>query len=452
MKERLKRARIYVTGEGLGPFLVRSVAGSSAVQLGGMILTFLVGVQLARGLGVAGYGYYGIAMAVVTLATIPASVGIPKLVIREIAAAQSRNDNGIVFGVLRWAERVCWRISAVIATIIAVAAAVAWTSGLGNVAIAVLLGVPMIVLLPLASIRGSALRGLNHIVLGQLPIGLVRPLAMSILLFAAFSWGLRISATSAMALNSVTVAGALVLASYWLASKLPQRRGSRWTGNTRGWIASSIPMALTDAIQNLQVQLAILVLGALLTAAEAGLFRVATTISIVVGAPMTTISLVALSPFASLHATGDYIRLQKVVTHCARLQFAVVVCLALPLLIAAGPILAIAFGQSFASAAGTLKILVIGQIINAAAGPNGAVLNMTGHERRVSRAVFVGLALNIVSVVFFSPSLGSVGGAIGVVASQICWNALLWADAKNRLSIDTSVLGLPFNRQPQANP
>ena len=54
----IRTARAYWTGEGLGSFFVRSVAGTGAVQLAGMAVGFLVGVQLARGLGVTGYGYY----------------------------------------------------------------------------------------------------------------------------------------------------------------------------------------------------------------------------------------------------------------------------------------------------------------------------------------------------------------------------------------------------------
>jgi hypothetical protein len=50
----LSRGRDYIGGEGLGPYLVRSVAATGAVRLAAMAATFLVGVQLARGLGVSG--------------------------------------------------------------------------------------------------------------------------------------------------------------------------------------------------------------------------------------------------------------------------------------------------------------------------------------------------------------------------------------------------------------
>lgn len=442
MKERINRARRYVTGEGLGPFLVRSVAGSGAVQLAGMVATFLVGVQLARGLGVTGYGYYGIAMAVITLATIPGTFGIPKLVTREVAAAQLRKDPSLMFGVIQWADRVCGRISALIAAAMAIGALVAWRSGSPVLGLAILLGAPMVALLPLSAVRGAALRGLHRIVLGQLANVLIRPLAMSILLFAIFVAGVAIGAPTVMALNSIIAAVALLLTHRWLARSLPADRPPQPNIDARGWLATSIPMALGDVITTLQRQLAVLLLGILTVPGEVGLFRAAIATAAVLMVPVTVVNIVVLPMFSRLHSEGDHARLQKVVTASALIQFAGVLLLSLPLFLAAGPLFALVFGSSYAAAADTIRVLAVGAVIAAAAGPNAALLNMTGHERRVTRAVAIALVVNIALVGLLAPTWGSLGTAAGVVAGQCCWNAMLWLDARRRLSVDTSVLGI----------
>jgi hypothetical protein len=59
-------------GESLGRKLIGATVGSAGVRLAGMAVTFLVGVQLARYLGPAGYGIYGSVMAVVTLLAVAA--------------------------------------------------------------------------------------------------------------------------------------------------------------------------------------------------------------------------------------------------------------------------------------------------------------------------------------------------------------------------------------------
>jgi O-antigen/teichoic acid export membrane protein len=442
MRQRIARARSYVTGEGLGAFLVRSVAGTGAVQLLGMAVGFLVGVQLARGLGVSGYGYYGIAMAVITLATIPGPLGIPKLVTREVAAAHSRGDAGAIHGVLRWADRTCWRISVAIAFALAIGAAIAWARGAPLLGAAILFGAPMIALLPLARRRAGALRGLHDIVLGQLSNMLVRPLAMSILLFVGFSAGVAIGAPTAMALNSVTAVGALVLTQYWLARRLPAGEPVRSAEQERGWLASSIPMALTDAVQSLQQQLSVLVLGILAAPGDVGLFRVAIAILPVIAVPTTVVNVVVLPMISRLHSEGDRPRLQRLVTASALMRFTGVVLLSLPLLFAAEPLLRLVFGESYVPAANTIRIVAFASMIGSAFGPNAAVLNMTGHERRVTRAVSIALILNVAVIALLAPRLGSLGSAIGILAGQICWNLLLWIEAKRRLSVETSIFGI----------
>jgi len=442
MKRWIAGARSYLSGEGLGAFLVRSVAGTGIVQLAGMIVGFVVGVQLARGLGVAGYGYYGIAMAVITLATIPGTLGIPKLVTREVAAAQARGDSGAMHSVLRWADRTCWRISAAIAVLLAIGAAIAWIEGAPLLGAAILFGAPMVALLPLASIRAGALRGLHDIVLGQLSSILVRPLAMAILLFIGFTAGVAIGAPTAMALNSITAVGALALTHYWLTRRLPAGRPVHSAGQERGWLASSIPMALTDAVQSLQLQLSVLVLGILAAPAQVGLFRVSIAILPVIAVPTTVINLVALPMISRLHTEGDKARLQRLVTASALMRFVGVTALSLPLLLAAEPLLRLIFGESYVPAADTIRIVAAASIVGSAFGPNAAVLNMTGHERRVTRAVSMSLVVNVALIALLAPRWGSVGSAIGFFAGQCFWNVMLWIDARRRVSVETSILGI----------
>lgn len=57
--------RRYLAQDGLGPLLVKAFLGSAGLRIAGMGFGFLVGVQLARGLGADGYGVYGLAMSIV---------------------------------------------------------------------------------------------------------------------------------------------------------------------------------------------------------------------------------------------------------------------------------------------------------------------------------------------------------------------------------------------------
>ena len=66
--------------------LVVSGISSLALRLGGLAASFELGVILARALGPAEFGIYGLVIAVSALTMNFALLGIPQLAVREIAA------------------------------------------------------------------------------------------------------------------------------------------------------------------------------------------------------------------------------------------------------------------------------------------------------------------------------------------------------------------------------
>lgn len=440
--ERLNRARAYVLSPGLGPLFVRSLAGSSAVRIASMVASFGVGVQLARALGVQGYGYYGLALSILTIASVPAELGLPGLVTREVSAAAAREDYSALFGVLRWADRTCWKVSAVLALAVAVVGGALLARGSPILGAAVLLGTPSIPFMALSRIRGAALQGLHYITLGQIPANLLRPLLLSLLLFAVYVAG-AVTPPVAMALNSATALIVFLVAQSWLAARTPARVPAAVVQSGRAWLASTIPMALTDGMRMLQLELTTLLLGLITVAANVGLFRIAVVTANIAAAPLVVIVFTTMPMIARLHAEGDAARLQKVVTYSAWVQTAGVLLLSLPLLLFPELLLSLVFGQQFAAAAGPMRIVAAGQIVNAAFGPNAALLSMTHLERRVTRAMAIGLAVNVATVLFLGAVFGATGAALGFAASLLCWNLLTWRDARRKLRIETSVFHWP---------
>ncbi len=425
---------------GLGPVLVRSMAGSSAVQMAGMAVTFLVGVQLARGLGVAGYGIYGVAMAVISLASIPGEFGLPKLVTREVAAASARNDLPMLFGVLRWSDKACYAVSALVAGVTALGAFLFAGESASPVAEAILWGAPVIPLLALAKIRGAALQGMHFIVRGQISVELVRPLLLSALLFLVFRFVTDAGSAEVMALNAVTAAAALVLSQRWLKARLPRPLPTQLTEHGKQWRASSVPMALADGMRIMHVQLAILLLGILATAPDVGLFRIAASIVVMVQVPIALMNRVTSPVFAKLYAQNDLRRLQQLCTRTAQVMAAAVMALSLPFIFAGEPMIGFIFGADFAPAYTSVVILCAGQVISASFGPNANLLTMTGHERRVTRAMFIALGVNLAVATVLIPSWNSAGAAFAMVSSLLAWNVLTWLDAKRLIGVQTSLL------------
>ena len=430
--------RRYLLGGGLGPFLVRATAGSGAVHAAGMLLAFLVGLQLARGLGVEGYGHYGIAMAVIAVISIPGEFGLPRLVTREVAAASASKDLARLFGVISWADRMSLTVALPLALVIAVGGFLVTNRDSSPVAVAIAAGAPIIPLVALAKIRGAALQGLHFIVRGQIPFRLLRPLAFSILLFVLFALWPEAGAAEAMALNGITAAISLLVGYLWLRNRLPPRPQS--VVQTRGWLASSIPMALSDGMRIMQLNLVVLILGLMIEPEQVGLFRVAASTVIVVATPIVMMNFTVSPVMAKLFAEGDMRRLQQVVSHTAQVMTLAIAALTLPFLLWGGPLLSFAFGEDFAPALPALLILCVGQIMQAAFGPGSSLLMMTGHEKRVTRASATGLMLSIVSATLLIPYLGILGAAIASSLALTTWSALTWRDARRLLALETSLL------------
>jgi O-antigen/teichoic acid export membrane protein len=413
------------------------MAGSTLVQLAGMALTFLVGVQLARGLGVERYGQYGIAMAVIVMASIPGEFGLPRLLTREVAAAQARSDLPRLFAVLRWSDRLCYLMSAAAAAVVILGTLAIYGRSLPPVATAILFGAPIIPLAALARLRGATLQGLHHVVLGQIPPVLLRPLFFSAALLILFQLVSAADAAHAMALNAGTAAVALAFAAYWTHRRLPSPQPTETLASDKRWLSSALTLGLGTGIWLLQGQLAVFVLALLASDVEVGLFRIGLSIIALLVLPMTLIANVISPQIASLHSARDRAGLQRLATSSARLQFAGVLLITLPFLLAAEPIVTILFGTEYEGAAAGLRILCAGQIFSALFGINATLLTMTRHEGRLTRAVAVGLIASVALTVILVPRLGNAGAAWAYSASYVVWNLIAWIDARRLLGVNT---------------
>jgi O-antigen/teichoic acid export membrane protein len=404
-----------------------------------MVATFAAGVLLARGLGVANLGYFSIATAIVTMAGIPGQFGLPKLVVREVAASSARDDTATIFGVLRWANRTCYAISGIVLLLVVSATLLVAHGDQASLRTAILIGSPMIPLVALLRIRGAALQGIHFITLGRTPDNLLRPALFALLLPVVFVVTPRLQVDAAMAASSISAGITFLIAHLWLASRLPPRP-ARLSSAGRRWLSSSLPMAAADAIRILQFQLSILVLGLVASPSEVGLFRTAAAVGTFASAPGVLVTSTIMPFIARLESEGDRDRLQTLITRATQLQFVATLLLSAPILLAGTGLLSLIFGHGFGLASRSTAILLVSQVLNTAFGPNGALLNMTHHEARLTRAMIVGIVLMAAFVFVLGGTYGAAGAALGTLISMMAWNFLAARDTKRLVGIDTTIL------------
>lgn len=440
----IQQLRFYFASDGLGSTLVRALVGSAGVRIVGMVFGFLVGIQLARGLGAAGYGVYGIAMSIISLITIPTEFGLPQLVTREVAAAQVRNNGALIRGVLHCANRTVILLS----VSMTVAGLVSWLLFKerlsAGVAITLLAGLPLVPLVALGNLRGAALRGLQQIVRGQLPEVVLRPAVFSLLLLlASVLLPSGLSPMIAMVMQTIAAGVTLLVASLMLRCFLPEIHSASVPAiHAKTWLRSALPMALTEGMRMLHGNVSILLLSAFSTSVIVGVFRVATSMGLLLTMPVTLLHVVSAPVFSRLHAAGDHKRLQRMLSWVAAAMVTGVVLVTLPFVLVGPQLLANVFGAEFGSSNAPLLILSAGTLISSAFGAGATLLNMAGYERRVTRAFGLSLiVLGLLSVPFIK-LWGAVGAALANSIAFILWSMLMWLDARRLLYLDTSVVPL----------
>lgn len=100
-------------------------------------------------------------------------------------------------------------------------------------------------------------------------------------------------------------------------------------------------------------------------------------------------------------------------------------------------LLSIVYGEQYKQAVTALNIIIIGQLVNIGVGSPGVLLTMAGYERVVMISSISASLLGISASFVLSPSLGHVGGAIGVALTFGTHNILLWAYSWTRLKSPT---------------
>lgn len=443
------RARNFLTRPGLGPQLVKSVIGSAGLRIVGMVFSFLVGVLLTRNLGAAGYGVYGVSMSIIALLSVPVEFGMPQLLVREVSAAEVAGNWGRMRGVLHWASHAALLFSTVISGGVLIWILLTDRSLATPLSMALLAGILMIPFGALGRQRGAALMGLHHIAKGQFPEVIIRPAVFSLLLLlTGYFCASPLTPALAMMLGTFSAATAFTVVTIMFNRIRPDSmRHAKKEFDSRRWWASAIPMAMAEGMRQLQANIATLVMGVLATAAAVGVFRAASSISVIVSIPVTLFILVGSPMISKLHAQGDKERLQRLLGWLSVGMTVGSILLTVPFLIAAGSLLARVFGAEFEASSQPLLILCLGSILYSALGSSVILLNMTGHEKRVTRAFMI----SIVTLAVVSPPLvhfyGVNGAAWANVIAMLLGNGLMWRDARRLLSLDASLLSF-LRRRP----
>lgn len=423
--------------------LLRGGVAGVLIRAGAVLAGLIASVTLARLLGPETYGIYAFVFSLITLIGLPVKMGLPTLILRETARADQANDGALMNGIWRWADRA---IALMASLVLGATGLYLWlVSGTETPHMQALLwALPLVPLIGWAQARSSAIRGLRRVALGTAPDKIVRPILLAVVVaLAVWTLSVPLSAAQVFAIHGGVAVVALLLASV-IRKRTAPNHVSAQTPRTkpRAWIAAILPLAGIAGLQEISHNTDILMLGALATDADVGLYRVVLSLANVAVFGLTTVNLVMQPYFARAWSAGDHRALQRLAAAGARVS-ALATLPGVALFWVGGTwLLTLVYGDTYAAGYKALVILSIGQCVNALFATNGTLLTMSGKEWVVLSGLIASTLVNVALNWLLIPTHGIEGAAMATGVSIIIWNLSLWGVAWVLLRIDSSPLGI----------
>jgi O-antigen/teichoic acid export membrane protein len=410
------------------------------VRVAGRGLALILAILLARVLGVEQYGVYVFAFAAATLLTVPAVMGLDRLLVRHVALYEARRHPALMRGLLRRADQALVALSL---TLVILAAAIGAFVVTEDYRSAFLLALLLIPLRGVTELRQAVLQGLRHPELSQVPLFIAFPVLLAAALLALDLAGVSLDAVDGIALAIGATGGALVLAV--LLRRVFMAASGALVGpefETRAWFRAALPFGAVAMLSAGLNQAGIIGVGLLEEPTDVAVFQAALRIT-----ELLTLVILAvhtyLAPFvARMHDANEMEALNGLVRQWARLGLLFSLPLA-AVMLAAQSSLFLVFGEGFTGGQTALTILVAGQLVYAAMGPVGIVLLMTGYASTAARGFAVGLGVELILIVALVPPLGIDGAAIAHSVAMVCWNVLLAVATVRLLNVNPTALPLP---------
>jgi O-antigen/teichoic acid export membrane protein len=186
---------------------------------------------------------------------------------------------------------------------------------------------------------------------------------------------------------------------------------------------------------------------------EVALYGAAARLLALVVMPMLIGNAILQPLIADVHGRGDQLLMQRLGSITATISSGIAVVALAAIWMAAGSILAVAYGDYYREAADILIVLCAGQTLNVLAGPGAVVLMMSGGQKDVMAVSLGCCALIAVGAVIAATAYGSLGIACVAAAGTALHGMLCLILVRRRhgIWINASLVGLKRTYQTMRN-
>jgi O-antigen/teichoic acid export membrane protein len=431
--------------------LARGGATAFVLYGAGVGLAYFSQLLIARFVGVDAYGIYAYVTAWVTILAYISALGFDVALLRFLPAYEAERAWPLFRGVIQYAERRALAVS--ILVVLAGVAVLLARDVPTPLRDSFLIGLLLVPVLALLWIRSSIVRAFGGVVWAVAPNRLMRDgILVALVALATLALGWRLDADTVMKLTLVGAVIALFFATLGMRKLRPGFvDGVVPAYDATLWRRAVLPLVIMAAAEALLNRTGVLLLGWFGDTKAAGVYSLAFNMAFVVALPRVAINTLFAPTIAGLYARNEHDMLRKLIATTARWSMVASAFIGAALFVLAEPLF-FWFGPGYEAGIPALRILVIGQMMTAAAGSQLHVMTMTGHEPNAAGLLVSSAIGNLVVSAGLISMFGVNGAAIGTAATLIVWNLAMAVFLWRRLALTPNMLatfrlGLAKTRQ-----
>lgn len=414
--------------------------GSIIIKFSAVFIAFLNGILLARYLSLDGFGYYILAFSTMTILSVPASLGLPNLIIRYLSKYVVLNDYASIKGLIIKTSQLVFFSILVIYFFAALSYWFWWSSFIPAMRETLLYSFLLLPFISFSALWSAGLRGMKLIVLSELSDILLRNFILLFCIIIFIFIGKEITPQWAILFQIMASIISCATIIMFLRKELYLKlSGVHPQYHKKEWMKQAIPFSVNSGIQVVKTKLLTFVLAIFGTIEAVAIFEVALR-----GANLVSFTLDALNkaiaPYiSSTFEENDIEKLQRIIKNTSRIIFLFSLPVAALFIFGGTKLIVWVFGEKYEMSYVPLVILCIGQLVSALVGSVGVLLNMTGRQAIFSKSNVVALLLNIIFGIILVHYFDSFGAAVIYALVVILQNFYLLFYVRKNLGINTSI-------------
>lgn len=410
-------------------------------------ISFISAALFARWFTAHDYGNYASITSLITFLSVVCGLGMPNALVRMIGEfggdAPRPEQAGLAHGAIRAAHAGALLASVGTALLIVAGALLLYKLGAVPEPLVYVAGAVLLPAFTLTDVQAAAARSYGQVFTALAPRDVIWRL-----LLIPLAWVITRGLPHDQQLVSFLVLGAVGLTLLSLGQAWSLRRAAPariWAAKPvyrlRHLVSVSASTWVTQVCGAVFRSADVVIASIFLPAHQVGLYFAASRVAALISFVLVSTNLIVGPEVAKLHFAGSQAHLNRMLKLAAMMIFlpslvAFVLCVGFP-----DQVLGL-FGRRFGGARIELIILSAGQLVNAATGCVGLVLQMTGFERKNAEILVTSSIATVIGLAVLTPLYGTVGTAVAMSAGVSISNLRMWLVARARTAYDPSIFGL----------